>query len=377
MPFGLGSSGLNLGGLALENASPLIEMSFSDTITLSDAFEFTGLVETGAADSISLSDVAEIRLDGQLEFADSISLSDLFEFQINGNLEAAESISLSDSVEVVLESLSDFSDSISLTDNVEILLAIACIVEDQIVLSDSLQSDFLINIVTLSLEVSDSIEIIDGFTQLQSDPNDLQIFERLIFSDEIQVAEPIDGVFDETLSLSDTLELLNLGIREAYDTLQYNWLDEVKVELEQVVNISDSLSLSDEVTVELIIFALPISVSDSLSLSDSVAIEISAHKSLQDSLSITDDFETFMTHLYEVSDSISLSDSLETSVNGNASLGDQITLTDDVQIALSIQIVVELTIQISDAISLSDHVQVAKPLNMTDYMRRYLNDVVS
>ncbi len=272
----------------------------------------------------------------------------------------------------------EVSDSFSLTD--AIVNSQQTAVSDSYTLSDSIATAFLIYTEPILIQVADVIELIEGFQAydpINEDDFTFQVMERILFYDEIVAAAPLSKSVDDTLDLSDAAEFHSIGYAEGYDTLFYNWADEVRVVLEQTIETSDTLALSDAVATALTVVGIPIEVSDSYTLTDALTVRIAIPREINDSFVLSDDIELFGTVRNTQADLLALSDAINTfSSNSQDGQADSYELSDNVAVSLATITIVALTKTVSDTIALSDTVSSNRSNSNLNYLRRYLNDVI-
>lgn len=269
------------------------------------------------------------------------------------------------------------SDSLSLSDAIVAASTLSTNLSDAITLQDNVNTLYEIYVEPLNVSVADSFEVGEFEAYVQaSNLFNFQAFEKLNIFDEAIAAETLSRTSSDTLSISDTTEVFSTGVLEAYDTLQYNWSDSVTMSLEQGGLVSDTLALTDSVTIDLIVFVLNRNVSDTLSFSDTFLSAVQSLNAFEDNFTLSDNLSVAMAFALNVSDSLSLSDEATTLRNTFGIVTDAISLSDAISTSLAVQTIVPLATSVSDSVSLSDTLSITKPFEMTDYLRRYLNDRV-
>jgi hypothetical protein len=173
---------------------------------------------------------------------------------------------------------------------------------------------------------------------------DLQINYGLLFSD------------SQAGNWGDSVSLLSGDISRSYDTLQYNWLDSLAIQLygHQTLSVTDSHS----------------DYSDSVSVND---LTIAVH--VIDSLAFSDDVKLLMLHKLLVNDTLSFSDAVSLFKTGIFNFSDTLSLSDAVVVTLFGELTV--TVGDSQAGNWSDELPSGSPFISTgdvSYLRRYLND---
>lgn len=268
-----------------------------------------------------------------------------------------------------------FEDAIELTDAILLNIGLTAVFSDTLELVDAVQVDFLVFILNIPLQFLDRLEI--GEAELNVVPGGqvdhaFQFSDKFYFQDDINAAEPRTNAPEDSLSLSDAINVRLDSVVEAADTLFYNWGDEARVVLGQEIAVSDSLTLSDAISVQLTIVAIVISVSDSLSLSDVVTVRLVLLKAINDNITLSDAVVVRIDGAIAVADSLSLSDALQVLfTEGRSDIADLLNLSDSVNVSLSAQ----LNVAVSDSMSFSDSATTRLKGTDLSYLRRYLNDV--
>jgi hypothetical protein len=161
----------------------------------------------------------------------------------------------------------------------------------------------------------------------------------------------------------------------AYDTMMYDFLDSIEVDLRQHRGNFDSLTFSDAITISLDAFLQSKSVADSLSnWLDSVSVRLQVNRTIEDDFALYDFIRLFMTTTRSISDTLALSDAISVSLSSqDANLSDSLQLWNDL---VSAELQIKYNLNISDTMSLSDAVVNSGVEEDLTYYRRYLNDVV-
>ena len=208
------------------------------------------------------------------------------------------------------------------------------------------------------------------------------------------------------LDIEDNLDNWNDGVTlmpgefvdYAYDTMMYNFLDSIEIDLRQHRTNNDTLSLSDAIIISFDVFLQTKTIADNLSSwLDSVSIRLTVHRSISDDFALYDSIQTFMTTIRSISDSLILSDSIIVSLLDrilSITLSDSLNLSDSVQTVLTssaldksdslsfwndlvnAELKYKLEISKGDSFSLSDEITNSGIEEDVSYYRRYLNDVI-
>lgn len=207
----------------------------------------------------------------------------------------------------------------------------------------------------IALEVSDILYLTDSLTVK------LNLF--------VEVADDADNMQDEVALMPG--EFLDY----AYDTMMYDFLDAIELDFRLHRGISDTMSMSDTISVSLAAYLQTVSVSDNAAnLSDAIVLRVSGFKQVSDRLAMYDSISRSMTLAKSISDSLSMSDAININLSTkDASFDDSLDLWNDL---VNASMTARLELTISDTMSLSDAVSTTRELGEDlRYYRRYLNDV--
>lgn len=301
-----------------------------------------------------------------------------FEGVLELTAQVSDTLSFTDEAENSIVNEVDVADTLAFTDELAILLASPVLpqtAEETFAFTDSVETYYGIYTEEMSFAFADTLEIGEEQLIVQNiDDYGLQIFEGLLLQDESYASEiqPLDT--SEVVDITDAVEVFLTGALEQYDTLQYNWLDEVTMSLEQGISVEDTFAFTDESAVSLIISVLNTSASETLSLTDAVETALLGKMAFEENFTISDSLQTFMSIALEIEDTLALLDAAISGGNVFGDFSDTLSFTDAISGDLVSQIVVDLTASVSDSFTLSDSVVKNKPYNMSDYLRRYLND---
>jgi hypothetical protein len=235
---------------------------------------------------------------------------------------------------------------------------------------------------------SQTVAINDSFTEFEDSLDALAIiFIADVISYELgesfHLSDQIDLFKTVEIQLTDDLNLWDEGINVmpgefvdyAYDTMMYDLLDSIELDLRQHrVNI-DSLYLTDAVSVSLAVFSISCAVADSLNnWNDIITYQRPNYIQLFDYFVLHDSINLKMPAGKGVADSLVLSDSVIVQLSRDTELvSDSVDLWNDL---VQAEITVRLTVNKSDSMSQSDALNNSGTQEDTSYYRRYLNDVL-
>jgi hypothetical protein len=370
-----------------------LSTSGSDTISLSDgASTNLGIDPKARVFQVALEVIHEIGTTVGLDLAgdDALSLSDAFSIQIRGDYreQQADTLALSDAGAVALGLQTNGADTLSLSDasNAAIADQVRVDFSDSLALADALQVNFLIYAYPISLEFFESLSLGDSAWDLPfttGAPNfKLQHAESLHFQEALE--GPIEHLYAsalESLALTETGELILRAAIEGYDSLFYNWAEEFRMELAQVISGSDTISLSDSATYLVVVTGLNATGSDTLAAfwADGHLLRTEANPQFAESLALYDAFEVKIFGGLALSDSLELTDDfalrLASSNPGQSATGfvEGLSFSEAYTISLSVPI----QVQAGDSLTLSDNSNAKRSGTDLSYLRRYLNDVRS
>lgn len=196
-------------------------------------------------------------------------------------------------------------------------------------------------------------------------------------SDSIELVKYLSSSLEDDLnSWNDEVALMpGEFVDYAYDTMMYDFLDSIEVDLRQHRSNSDIFSLSDAVSASLIIYFQSRSVTDSMNnLVGSISSRLTARRSIEDDLNLYDSIQLFMTTVRNLTDSLTLSDSILVSISSQ-----EINPTESLQLWQDLvfaELQIKFSLNVGDSLSLSDAVTIPVPVEDLSYYRRYLNDVI-
>lgn len=374
--------GLTSPFLEVSSSGAALTLSIADSFTLSDFIETDGPITVLVGDTIALSDALEITSDYTLDISDVLALTDSALLQTDCYVSFSDTLAISDATEPVLGNIAEPTDAIALSDAITsaMFAEVSQSASDALSFTDDIAYNYGIYVAGFSFAFTDTIEIGDEEIILQIGPDTVadswvQIFTGLRFSEENISAEVWTASDATTLSFSDAIEIYSAGAMEFYDTLFYGWGDAIQMTLEQGVIIEDTLALSDDASVALIIFVLNVTLSDTLVFSDAFTSDANGKNLSEDNFTISDYLEVSMTATLSLIDTVTIQDAVATSIDTFGNNSDALSLTDTVSVLLATQTIIALSIAVTDNLALSDFSNLRKPLNMTGYLRRYLNDV--
>lgn len=189
------------------------------------------------------------------------------------------------------------------------------------------------------------------------------------FNTALEFASNLDSWLDEVSILA--------GIPlQAYDSGQYEWNDNLEVELDSAISVSDLFTLSDEISLTLNAFLISRSITDSLNnWADVITLAYQSGRNLDDYLAFHDAIKLFLTQSKGISDTFTLSDAVALSLLiSQGSLGDDLNLAADV---VELNMYGALSVNLTDSLNnWSDVISCDSEQSMTSYIRRYLNDVL-
>lgn len=161
------------------------------------------------------------------------------------------------------------------------------------------------------------------------------------------------------------------------------------------MTLTDFLTLSDSLRVQLNLLQHQVALSDSLALGDGIQLksqniqirlladileivdtaivnqQYPTSRPISDNVLISDSLQLLLDNLLHLSDQLALSDSLRIRIGLALSLSDTLVLSDSAAPRVSVTIVLNL----SDTLSLSDALEDSLSSELDLYLRRYLNDV--
>lgn len=317
-----------------------------------------------------------------IALADTLSLTDAVALQLYAHLTAVFDDILDLSDDTALELFTPLlqravSDTLSLTDAITLSYVIGLNLSDTLQLLDNLNGvDFLIFVGALSLAVQDRLELGDEAFKLEMTglaDYILDIRETLHFSDYVEIVDPKTDIPSDTMVFTDAIQLSMAGAAYAYDTLFYNWGDDIKVELAMNVSVADTLALADAVTLDLIIIGILRQVSDTLDLQDALALEARGIKRVGDNFVLSDEIRMLLTHALRVGDTLAFADAIGIDYTRITAFEDTLSFQDAIQVSMS----TPLEVAVADSLDIFDSVAINRRGTNASYLRRYLNDVVN
>lgn len=261
----------------------------------------------------------EVEIEVKLDSTPTCVAQGIFFDSSNPTVAAADTLSLTDAVTLSATGTNSLSDTLSLSDAMTPVMGMLKSFTDSFSLSDALSVTLFETVVPLTRSVADSFPAWrDGISWF--------------YEGELYLAEDDAGLFwDDDVQISYVVFFNDPGAL-AYDSMQYNWFDEVQVQLS------------------------------------------SAAPPLGDFLSIHDEIKILLTYGMPVSDALQLSDNFGGLYPNDTHLADALALTDFVVVSLSH--VENIGISVSDSLDYwRDSVRILLSSTMTSYLRRYLNDV--
>lgn len=192
-----------------------------------------------------------------------------------------------------------------------------------------------------------------------------QITDSLSLSDFLSINAPIFGInLSDSLNISDFVALTyGLILSE-----QFTLSDLANPALSLMLVNGDSISLSDAM---IFLIGVGLAKSDSLSLSDILKIAAQVVRSLGDNILLSDFLAALIGQLPAYSDTFALSDVAKIILSLGFTQSDTLSLSDAVQLAL----VNVLRLVESDSLNLSDSLVVNSSGPLDQYIRHWLNDV--
>lgn len=338
-----------------------------DTLSISDSQKVvSNLLLDIEGDVLALSDIDREVLNLLESFSDSLDIEDNLDNVIAGiNLALSETIVLSDHLDAPATITLGINDTLSLSDNIDLLLPVTFVFNDTVTLSDQL----------------------DTFA-----PYSLLVVDSLFLSDNISLSGngiPITFSEADTLILSDIISFIVDCKEIISDTI--NLSDSTTVAGQDLLNLTDSLSLTDHINGPVARIEISIGLSFSRSsgglTSDTTAVPNEGIL-LSDNINIS-----YGLHFDDISDELILNDSIALSlITIDPQVSDFFTLSDSVQIqlavtqllvsdslvlsdAITVLVAANITRNVTDILNLSDAVSTAQFTDFIDYVRRYLNDV--
>jgi hypothetical protein len=314
--------GLDVGVLQSLGTSPLTKV-LTDTLSLSDGITL-GIGLVIPTDGFSFSDVVGITtpLTGLLvNDASWVNvLSDTQQYCVGLFPQFSDTFFFSDSVLLSL-GLPDFTDTFTFSDSFQVFPGVPLVLADSFTFSDAITDTTFGDL---------SVNILDS-------TNFLPLSDALIisFNGIINISNTASGFNKDNLSLADTLNLRMAMLFPVF---------------------TDAISFSDAISVHLVI---PAAVSESLS----------------DSLSLNDAQAYFLQYAPLITDELSLSDSVNVQLypqGESISVGDGFLFSDALNM---VAIENEIIASIQDTFMFEDSVAIQSVEDFTTYIRRYLNDV--
>lgn len=409
------SAGANMvfSGWAFDADPNSTDKQFNETLALTEALSvqlLTGLSLTPLSDTLALSDAGTVSLGDppkfrgyqtylkvlyqpagtgseSLELSDTLVLSDSLTLALFAVLSVtgADTLDFSDAGQVALGLQASLSDTLTFTDALATFKTDSLYVSgsDTLALLDDSQVNFLIYAYPIFLEFSERLELEDAAWDIpfNSEPGFTQQHgETLHFQETI--TGPLEELFAsaaDTLSLTEAGEIILRAAVEGYDTLFYNWAEELKLELQQVLRFEETLSFSDALAMAVVITGINVTGSDSLASlwADAVATRTESNPSFAETLSFYEALEIKIFGGLQLADALELSDALALQMSGSNPSQGATGFSDTLQLAeqLTIVLSVPLRLQLSDALTLSDNLNAQRKGTDLSYLRRYLNDV--
>lgn len=295
-----------------------------------------------------------------------------FEYTFQGfNKNFSDSLTLVDGIVLVLQKLFTFSDTITLADSLAITYANGIILQDTITLLDGLDYN-----VTFDKSVNDTITLTDvlvwalGIQKVLSDAASLD--------DSLTTNLAIIGFVNQTLSdllvLNELLQtdltgatLLNVSVGDAQILT-----DLIAFTVSVLAKPSDTITLSDLLMVSILI---PVGAfNDTMSMSDSIRFNALLSKLLQDRLVLSDSLSLASPASNAYSDTVPLADSTKLVLTAQKIINDAIVMTDTASTALRSITPVNLTAGDALALTDSDRLLTINLEGEISYLREYLND---
>lgn len=237
--------------------------------------------------------------------------------------------------------------------------------------SDAAQVDFLIFSLNQTVTINDRIDKpkgnsanttfpswVDGVNLVLLPDGPLQVGTNDLnsFNDDFVVLGTGHLVNDDLNNFADAVAIADGFRKEAFDSMFFNIFDEASVRIFANLTISSGDTLNSWLDAVLTNNAgNPIPpLDDTLNLGDGTALRLN--------------------HLLSIPETLILTDA------ANLALGTGISLSDNANNwadAAIVAMVIEGSVSVADAMSMSDAVNTLMNTSLTNYLRRYLNDVVN
>lgn len=249
--------------------------------------------------------------------------------------------------------------------------------------ADSIQISAPIFAQGVTKVAADTMTMYDSLIVVMKSSDSLlvQIFDRMFMADDFAMKQEV-GQAESLNNWSDAIAYQSGTATEAFDTMQYNWLDAIVAALLGVPfnDVADDMNRwDDSITVTLKNPSIERSVADNLNnWAESLAFNIGATQIvIFDAMTLADELAMLMSLALVISgDSLnSWSDAINIQNNKNpTSFADSMTMSDAIVISMS----QPLTRSVSDSLNnWADSATRKLPSSNLAYLRRFLNDVVS
>jgi len=305
----------------------------ADGVGISDAVSLSRT--RGTADGVDISDDIESILEASRTASDEVSITDEVTAVIGVTKSAADDVDITDDVTILLKLERSFNDSVGITDQVDVVLGGSVEEDDTVGITDTIDLD-------RKLQIEDSVAIEDeASTQVERDrtgtdtvniTDDLAITRGLSLadtvdgSDQVDVLQSLNRVIGDHIGISDSVSVELAGAGSIVTNDDVIIADEVIVTGDIVRASADSIEISDLVVItqdrvlsfpdvvgviDLVQLEINKGVSDSLSITDEVTIEIVlAGINPADVVSITDQVQAVIHRVYDIADVVGIADTV-------------------------------------------------------------------
>lgn len=333
-------------------------MAFIDIGALQSSSKDIGAIQSSAGATPITIGIAEI-----------ITLSELLQLSVFGVAALSDTLSLSDAVTVYIPSY-NFGDSLNFVDGARLTLLIPITAVDAIVLSDAL--DLRIGGPSIAFVVVDSLTILDQLSGLSSGVTLAVTGDQISLSELLQSSTFYQIGVSDTLSLQSAVQFAGIMIRNLNLSEQLTLTDQLRVFFTGKISKGDSIPFAD--FVQMVMNIGNFTLQDAISFSDRIQAGFNAAE--QDAFSLTD-IASFTMGIFppELGDSLSFDECvcLEYIFAPITEYNDTLELTDDVMFHIDNS---DSMLLISDSIMFNDAAFFNLSVSDTNYLRRYLNDVL-
>lgn len=356
-------------------------ISTSDAVTVTESVTIIEIKNLSVSDTVTVTDVPTIgAMVLPVSGVDGLTVSESISFITFDFLSVSDSISITESVSLAIAILGTVSDSITISESVSILEIFNPSVSDAVTISD-VPTVFL---PILTLSVFDSVSVVENISTLllnfNSVSDSITVTESITVTitspstfngnywDDVTVSESVSILIKNFISVSDAISIsenvviqINAYFISVFDTvtvveaLVYFGDTVIVGEVISIfiqaggktINLSDSLTVTESVTIFIPILTL--SVSDTITVTESEAGIVTPTPFVSDSIGVTESVTIALFSFINVSDSITVTESIQIRIGELISLSDSITVTDVPTIFLPF-----LSVNVSDSVSVAE-----------------------